>query len=205
MRARSPIVPILPAALACALLLGACFGSSPPSRFYVLSSVPGKAAVPDAPAGGMLVVGPVTLPPEIDRPQLVTRLSPYERRVNETARWAAPLDEHVARVVAENLSARLSARRVAVAPTPSGTVYERRVAIDIVAFDAVPGGKCTLSARWTLFDSGGKVLSSLHTTVDSATDGADPQDIVAAMSGCLATLCDAIALAVATVVEPTGG
>ncbi|MHC5210281.1 MAG: PqiC family protein [Planctomycetota bacterium] len=207
MSMRSTIASLLPAALAGTLLLGACIGvgNSPPTRFFALSVVEPSDNLPDASSGGLLVVGPVTLPPELDRPQLVTRLGPHERKVHETARWAAPLGEHVARVLAEDLYARLKPRRVAVGPVKAGTDYDRRVALDIVAFDVVPGGDCELSVRWTVHDSGGKLLTAIHTSVQSVTEGERPEDIVAAMSGSLAALADAIAAALALLGDPAGG
>ena len=52
----------------------------------------------------------------------------------------------------------------------------------------VSGGDCELSVRWTVHDSGGKLLTAIHTSVQSVTEGERPEDIVAAMSGSLAAL-----------------
>jgi hypothetical protein len=196
MRARSLLVTVQAArrlALGTALLLAGCVGSSPPSRFYLLTPLPGPEVSPDATPHVTLVVGPVSLPPEIDRPQLVTRVGSYERRVHETARWAAPLHENVARVLAENLASRLGTPLVSTVPVKAGGAFDRRVAVDILAFDAVPGGECVLTARWTVSDRQGNVGAERRSSVRAPTAAGRPEDIVGAMSRNLADLADEIA------------
>jgi uncharacterized lipoprotein YmbA len=205
MHTRSPFAAGLPIAAACALLLAGCFGSTPPSHFYVLAPLPGAAPAGSTPYAGALVVGPVTLPPEIDRPQLVTQLGTYERQVHELSRWAAPLSEHVARVLAEDLSARLQSNRVSIAPVKGISGYDRRVGVDIAVFDVVPGGDCILTARWIVYDVQGKVLLAQQTTVRAPTEGKDPEQLVRAMSRSLAGLADTIAEAVRTLKGSAGG
>jgi uncharacterized lipoprotein YmbA len=185
----------VPAALGILLLLAGagCIGSTPPSRFFVLTPRPGPALGSDAAAGGVLVVGPVTLPPEIDRPQLVTRIGEHERHVHETARWAAPLDQAVARVLAEDLASRLGTTRVGTVPVRSGTSFDQRVAVDILVFDAVAGGDSVLTARWTAYDAHGNARGESRGTVRAAIGSSRPEDIVDAMSRNLADLADEIA------------
>jgi hypothetical protein len=180
-----------PLALGLALLLAGpgCIGSTPPSRFFVLTPRPGPAVGSDAAADGVLIVGPVTLPPEIDRPQLVTRIGEHERHVHETARWAAPLDEAVARVLAEDLASRLGTTRVGTVPVRSGAAFDRRVAVDILVFEAVAGGDSVLTAR----DVQGNARAEGRATVRAATGSDRPEDIVDAMSRNLADLADEIA------------
>jgi uncharacterized protein len=59
------------------LLLSSC-AHTPPTRFYDLPPLPGGETAPPASAvqrNLTIGVGPVTLPPYLDRPQIVTRAS----------------------------------------------------------------------------------------------------------------------------------
>ena len=49
------------------------------------------------------MVGPVTVPELVDRPQMVTRVSDNEVAVNEFARWGESLKSNIPRVIASNL------------------------------------------------------------------------------------------------------
>src|SRR5215468_4864188 len=91
-------------ALVCtvALLVAGC--SSPPAKFYTLS-----ADAPPASTTSKLtvVVGPVSVPSVIDRPQIVVTSSANEVTVDEYSRWASPVQDNITRVVADNLAALL--------------------------------------------------------------------------------------------------
>src|SRR5215468_10622748 len=93
-----------------AALLSGCGGSAP-SRFYTLD----PTAVPEgAPAASYAVaVGPVSIPAAVDRPQFVVQSAPNRVSLDEFNRWAGPLDENIARVVAGNLSVLLGTPLVA--------------------------------------------------------------------------------------------
>lgn len=70
--------------LGTALVAGGC--ASQPSRFYLLSAMPNtEMASPEAPGekASTIAIGSVTIPRYLDRPQIVTRTSPYELRVAE--------------------------------------------------------------------------------------------------------------------------
>src|SRR5262249_53709001 len=68
------------AALVVSLLgLGAC--SSTPSRFYMLNTLapsPEMASASQAERGPVILLGPITFPKYLDRPQIVTRASPHQ-------------------------------------------------------------------------------------------------------------------------------
>src|SRR5215475_5950329 len=88
----------------CLLGLSGCT-SSPPTRFYVVPSLAGaETAPPAAPRDLTLGVGPVTLPPYLDRLQIVTRASRARLVLGEFDQWAASLQDSVPRVLAEDLS-----------------------------------------------------------------------------------------------------
>ena len=93
------------------VVLAAGCGSSPASHFYTLSAAP-----PPSPAAAAVdlsvLVGPVSVPLAGDRPQIVVAVSPNQVSLDEFNRWASPLANNIARVVAENLAAMLGTPRV---------------------------------------------------------------------------------------------
>jgi uncharacterized lipoprotein YmbA len=128
------------------LLVGGC-ASSPPARFYTLNAEAG----PPAPASRIaVVVGPVSVPEEVNRPQMVVRSSTNEVRFEEFQRWALPLQNDIARVVAENLVAMLGTPRVTLSAQDMNPNAEFQVGIEVQRFEATVGGSATFDAVWTV-------------------------------------------------------
>lgn len=121
--------------------------ASPRSNFYSLGSAAKSAA---AAADYSVAVGPVTVPAEVDRPQMVVRVGPNEVAVEEFHRWASPLPDAIARAVAGNLSAALGTPYVSVYPEPTSAGARYRVVIDVMAFDSAPGESASLDAVWAV-------------------------------------------------------
>ena len=71
------------------------------------------------------MVGPVSIPAEVDRPQFTVQVAPNRVAIDEFNRWAAPLNENIARVVAGDLAALLGTPRVAACPLAN---FDRRSA-----------------------------------------------------------------------------
>lgn len=101
-------------------LLFAC-GSSPPTRFYILNEIaPATPAAAAATPNQIPVrVEPVAIAPELDRPEIVSRIGPNRVHVAGSDRWAAPLAEQIRRVLSDDLSARLPPGLVADPNEPS--------------------------------------------------------------------------------------
>ncbi|MBI1285902.1 MAG: hypothetical protein GC183_16480 [Thiobacillus sp.] len=132
--------------VAALLLVGGC-SSTPPSRFYTLSA----ATTPVAPSSGLSVaVGPVTVPSQVDRPQFVVSIGPNQVQLDEFNRWAAPLQDSIARVVAESLVAMLGSPHITLWPQTLSEDTEYRVAIEVQGFESAPGESASLDAVWTV-------------------------------------------------------
>lgn len=137
-----------------ALILIGCRSSSPPVQFYTLSAMRGQAeANTHTPAKPVSVgVGPVAIPVILDRPQIVTRTSPHKLHIDEYHRWAGPLDQDFARVVAENISLMLPAEQVAVYPWDIGFKPNYQVTLNIRHFEGRRGQDVLLEVFWTVID-----------------------------------------------------
>jgi uncharacterized protein len=80
-------------------------------------------------------VGPVTLLPYLDRPQMVIRTSQAQLHLAEFDQWAASLQDTVARVLAENLSLLMPTARVVLHPWSWTTVIDQQVLLEVTQFD----------------------------------------------------------------------
>ena len=90
---------VLGACLALAALAGC--GLTQPTKFYTLSTVtePAKAPVP---ARGLVIgLGPLTVPPYLDRPDIVTRVGANGMRLGDFSQWAEPLEPQLTRIIAD--------------------------------------------------------------------------------------------------------
>ena len=120
-------------------------GSTPPSRFYTLSATTESDARPSTLS---VAVGPVSVPGVVDRPEIVVSTGTNEVRLEEFNRWAAPLQEELPRVIAENLAAMLGTRHVTLFPQSLGADVEFRVTVEVQRFETEPGKGATLHAVW---------------------------------------------------------
>src|SRR4030095_16041077 len=83
------------------LVLSGCLGSTPPTHLYLIPPLSSGDTASPASAGQRdltLAVGPVTVPPYLDRPQLVTRTSRAKLALAAFEQWAGPLADDIARV-----------------------------------------------------------------------------------------------------------
>jgi len=154
--------------LACSLASLAGCGSTPNPRFYALTG----ATAPATPSSTMsVVVGPVTIPAAVDRPQIVVTVAPNRVRLEEFDRWASPLENDIARTVAANLAATLSTSRVMVAPQ-AVALPDYRASIEVQQFDSALGQAATLDAVWSVSRlKDGKLQTGRTTTREPTADG----------------------------------
>ncbi|MGH8064574.1 MAG: PqiC family protein [Candidatus Entotheonellia bacterium] len=192
------VLALVAVTLGTSLMVGGC--ASQPSRFYLLSSSPNTEMASlgaSGEQGPTIGVGPVTLPRYLDRPQIVTRTSPYELKLAEFDRWAEALDTNFSRVLAENLSLLIPASRVVIAPWLRTTPIDYQIIVEVTHFLSQLGGESLLIADWTLFKGEGQqALMSGKSRFSASTGGQDYAAIVAAMSQTVASLSREIATAI---------
>ena len=181
-------------AVVCALtaLVVGC-SSSPPSRFYTLSAASGVAGTP---SNVSVAVGPVSVPPIVDRPQIVVSMGSNQVRLEEFNRWASPLQSNIARVIAENLTALLGTTRVTLFPQSTSADAEYRAIIDVQRFDSMPGEAVMLEAVWIVRRMKDGKVEGGRTAVREAVGANDYEALAAGHSRALARLSDDIANAV---------
>jgi len=169
--------------------------SSPPVVFYTLTEIPSTTAISKT-AAYEILVGPVTLPETLDRPQLVTRVTDTRVSVLEQQRWAAPLKSEVPRVLAANLNQLLPDAAVTVEPQPSTGRPLWRVAVEIQRFDATPGSDVTIEALWSIQAGTGTEPKVGYSVLREPVSGPGYDALVAAHTGAITALSREIAAAV---------
>jgi len=160
-------------------------GSTPASRFYTLSAGAGTATTS---SNISISVGPVSIPAVVDRPQIVVATGPNQVRLEEFNRWAAPLQNSIARVVAENLVAMLGTPRVTLSPQALNADADYRAAIEVQSFDSLPGEAALLDAVWTVRRAKDGRVETGRTTVRETVQDKGYDALAAAHSRALARL-----------------
>jgi len=196
MTIRYPIRARTLAGLLAMLFVSGCATTSRPVDFYTLSpaAVSGTQGAAANCRDVVISIGPVVWPGYIDRPQIVTRLSPNRISFDEFHRWAGPLKEDFQRVLIENLSGLLQTDYVVKYPGKLGYNSRYRVLIHVDQFDGKPGDAVTLKVSWSVVDqSGGKEPALQESLIYQTTAGEGYEAMVAAASEAVAELSRQIA------------
>jgi len=166
-------------------LFGAC-SSSPPTRFYTLSDTAPEGTPP--PGVGLVRIASVSIPGELDRPELVRRVGPNQLSIAGLDRWAAPLDQAIQRALADDIGRRVPA------PAPE---QQYSVSVDIREFYGDADCNVTLRAAWTVRQMRPDGAAPIGETIRVPSSGACPAALPAAMSVALGQLSDRIIAGVA--------
>ena len=184
-------------ALAAALATGCA--SAPPTRFYVITPLPGPTAAAPAP-GLRVVVAAVRVPEYLDRPQLVTRSGDNRLQLEEFHQWGGNLAKDLTRVMAENLSRLLGSDAVVAAPHTLRMRPDYRVELEVLRFERGGDARVHLTAKWWLqrgadgAPAGGPATALAS---DPLPEAATVEAAVAAMSALYGELSRVIARAIA--------
>jgi uncharacterized lipoprotein YmbA len=188
----------------CSLLVTGCSILAPQpdtSQFFVLAPLPNT----DTQRGGseslplpnaMLGLGPIKLPPYLDRNEIAVRVSPTQVTYSTTARWAEPLTVNVSRVLLQNLSQLLGTNRIVIYPWSNAVAVAYQIRIELLSFEATKSGEAQLTARYGILRGGERqplVVREVNFSRPAATDTAAA---VTALSTLLGDLSRDIAAAV---------
>ena len=149
------------------------------SKFYLLTPTADTAAPATAPtaqttSGSFTIgLGPIKLPPYLDRPEIVTRAAPNRLELSKEDRWGESIQNGFTRAMERNLAAQSSAA-VIVFPWYNTVHIDMQVQIDVYRFETDSQGTSTLSAKWTILDSTGKII--LYTVESNLTQPSKPGD-----------------------------
>jgi uncharacterized lipoprotein YmbA len=180
--------------LGCAWLT-AC--ASPATRFYTLAATDQPVlGSPVAVAPVTVGVGPVSLPGYVDRPEIVTRTSPYRIDVATFDQWAEPLVDKFPAVLVTDLAALLPGDRVISFPPLMPAPVDLQIEVTVSRFDVDAGGLATLLADWRVQRQSAPPLFGRTQAVAQAADSSMAAQ-VAVLSQTVAGLASDLAAGVA--------
>jgi len=163
------------------------------SRFYALDSTAIADGAPAAHAAVM--VGPVTVPAAVDRPEFVVQVAPNRDEVDEFNRWVAPLNDAIARAVAGDLVVLLGTPEVAT-ETLANFTPDYRITIDVQRFESIQGDAAFVEAVWTVRKTAGGETRSGRTVAREPVQGQGFDALAAAHSRAIAKMSADIAAAI---------
>ena len=175
-------------------------GTSPPSKFYMLNSMPipaEKAQLNDIQNRITIGVEINDIPSYLSKPQIVVRVNSNELKLEEFNRWAETVKFSFPKVVANNM--------VAILPENKFIVYARKrilnsdykVLLNINQFDGTPGEKASLIVQWGIFESkNNKLQLTRVSNINVETDGNGFDKLVAAQSKAIEILSRQISSAI---------
>ncbi|HTK40358.1 MAG TPA: PqiC family protein [Gemmatimonadales bacterium] len=139
-------------------------------------------------------VGPIHLPGYLDQDQLVTRSSQNRLTLSENDRWAEPLEDNIARVLAQDLAVLLQTDEVNVHPWPGRQRPTYQVEIEVLSFETDTAGTAHLVGRWVLRDvAKGQTIAEKETRLTASGAGTSTEQSVASLSKALGDFSVAIA------------
>lgn len=160
---------IRPALFGLTILLAAC--ASAPTLLHTLAGTE-IAQTSRAKATYAITLDPVSVPRQVDIPQLVVTQADGSARLSETHRWMAPLGDEIRAGLSQQLQARLGVSDLSgVSPAAGLRVY--RIGVDVQRFDALADGSVQLVAAWSLRDPAGTSAASCVTRVREEAVAAD--------------------------------
>ncbi len=196
---RSRPVHLMP--LLMTIALGAC-GTTPPSNFYLLEPAvesDSKQVAAGRTSTMHIGIGPIEFAEYLDRPQIVTRTQSARVSLSETHRWAEPLQNNFARILADNLSYRLNTDKVTLYPSRNWPDIHFQVLVDVWQFDASSSGDATLVANWSIRNGKGTRLLFMKKSVFTAT--VEPAGSHAAIAAALSTTVDMLGKEIADAIN----
>jgi uncharacterized lipoprotein YmbA len=162
-----------------------------PWRLLTLSPLPGAeqakmSSSSQGPAQRVIGIGPIHLPGYLDEDQIVTRISQNRLTLSENARWAEPLADNIAHVMAQNLSVLLQNNQVTVDLLPGQQRPTYQLAIEVLSFETDTAGTAYLAARWFLRDVATKqTIAVKEVRLTAPAAGSSAEQSVAALSKAL--------------------
>jgi uncharacterized lipoprotein YmbA len=166
------------------------------SKFYLLTPMADTAAPTTAQgaSGGFTIgLGPIKLPPYLDRPEIVTRMAPNRLELSKEDRWGESIQNGFTRTMERDLAAQAGGT-VILFPWYNTVHIDMQVQIDVDRFETDGQGNAQLSAKWTILDSTGKnILYTVETSVAQPSKPGDVTDAAAALSRTIGDLSAQIA------------
>jgi len=200
--------------LAALMVLVGCSVTDPTQYYSLGQTVPNSSTVRTLESSGRapaprskpsetavgIGIGPVIIPGYLDRTQIVTRTTADHVHLATFHRWAEPLENGIARILGEEIGARIPTERIVMFPWRGliGQSLQYQVVLAVVRFDGHLDGDVTLDTRWRILGKTGNELAYGRTTVTEPAGGSGYDPMIAALSRTLVVLGQEIAAEIKT-------
>ncbi|MCW8808138.1 MAG: PqiC family protein [Rhodanobacter sp.] len=134
-------------ALAATLALGAC--ASAPLHYHTLVAPAAEPAVGRVSPSLAFELLPVSVPAQVDQPQLVVRQGRQGVLLLGSERWIAPLSDEVRSALSADLARDLQSQDVSGLPDSGGKPV-LRIKLDLRRFDSQPGDYALIEGSWSV-------------------------------------------------------
>ena len=172
------------------LLLCACAGT--PDHFYTLSPLPdtgrGKLTTP-----AIHVLLNVTVPPLVDRPEMVISTSTNGILVLDHERWVGLLSDQVSQTLARDIEKRRNDVLVGDRAFDQVSSPPVTMKVDVIRMSARQGGRATLEAHWRIVDERAGMDEIGSGLFEAQGNGADYTSVAKAYSEALSALAERLA------------
>ncbi len=179
------------ACLVGAAILAGCAGQR--DHFYALTTLPENAPAATA-AFTTHVMLTISLPPTVDRRQMVIATSADQLLVLEHERWVAPLSDLVAQTLGRDLEQRRADVLVADRGFDQPSLIPVKIRVDIVRMSVRAGGQATLETHWRIVDARRNTDEVGGETFESPVSGADYAAVARAFSIDVSSLAERLAV-----------
>lgn len=143
------------------LLLNGCAASTPP-HYYTLVSAADSAPPAVATATFVIRMHQVTVPEQLNQPQLVTRKGDGEIVIADNALWASPLPEEMRSALSGQLAHSLNTVDVT-GLTPPQDKPVVGISVAVQRLDVWPGSHASIAVLWRLSFAAGSAEELLLT------------------------------------------
>jgi len=177
--------------IATAIVVTSCKSAS--SKFYILNST--VKIEQKISANYSISIDQVLIPMEVNRPQFTVKVDSNRVEIDEFNRWAEPLSNNIASVIAHDLSILIGTKKVISIPMANFNP-DYRVTVDIQSFESELGQSSQITAIWIISTTKGDspIIGKTIAIVSVAADGFN--ELAAAHSRALAKVSHDIAKAI---------
>ena len=170
------------------------------TRFFTLATIDGAQTPPQRVLGSnqplTYGLGPITVPPYLDRNAMAVRVSPTEIKYSTIDHWAEPLRVSVPRIMLANISTLLSGDHIVIYPWEATHPVDYRIEVELLRFECTTAGTNHVAARWGIKDGrSGKELVARNSSIERPGASADAAASAAALSAALGDLSNEIVAA----------
>lgn len=146
------------------VLLAAC--RSDPIQFHTL--IPAQPSLAARNSGADIQIEGISVPPQVDRPQIVIRQGNSGMAILETEWWAASLVDELRSALVDQM-------------VNANPRHNLSVRVDVQRFDSVPGQYALIDVKWRLrnLSEGDAALVTCRSTLQTPS-GASIDELVAA-------------------------